>query len=215
MIGCREHWFALLVRARHEKSAGQLLLERGHEAFVPLWRTRRRWSDRIKEVELPLFPCYAFCRFDPQRRQSVLSTPGVLRVVGFGDQPVPVEEAEIAAIRTIVEARLKYEPWPFVRVGQRVRIEVGSLRGTEGHLVSVKGRDRLVIGITLLQRSCAVEIDQDWVSPISPAQFVSESECGSRNVSHSKTAARLPAEQRGTPQIRPTETVSRRLVTSR
>jgi transcription antitermination factor NusG len=177
----RERWFALLVKARHEKLVGQLLLERGQEPFVPLWRSRRRWSDRIKEVELPLFPCYAFCRFDPQLRQPVLSTPGVLRVVGFGDRPVPVDDAEIESLRAISKARLSYEPWPFVRVGQRVRIEAGCLRGAEGRLVSVKGRDRLVVSVTLLQRSCAVDIDQSWVSPVSSAQFDPLSACEDGN----------------------------------
>lgn len=180
MSECRERWFALLVKARHEKSVGQLLLEKGHEPFVPLWRTRRRWSDRVKELELPLFPCYTFCRFDPLRRNPVLATPGVLRVVGFGDQPVPIDDVEIESIRAVVDARLKYEPWPYLQVGQRVRIEVGCLRGAEGHLVSVKGRDRLIVGITLLQRYCAVEVDQSWVFPVSPgaARCVSAGERG-------------------------------------
>jgi transcription antitermination factor NusG len=159
-------WFALQVRALHEKIVALTLREKGHEEFLPLHRVRRRWSDRVKNVEVPLFPGYVFCRLDIERRLPILVTPGVLFLVGIGKTPCPIEDSEIAALQSVVRSGLPAEPWPFLRVGQRVRIEQGSLQGVEGILVNMKKPCRLVVSVTLLQRSVAVEIEQDWVSPI-------------------------------------------------
>lgn len=160
-------WFALHVKARHERSVARVLEERGYESFLPLYRTSRRWSDRTKELELPLFSCYVFFRLIADNPAPVLMIPGALRVVAFGSQPVPLADEELGAIRAIVTSRAKCEPWPFSCIGERVRIESGCLRGTEGNLVRVKGRSQLIVNVTLLQRSCAVEIDEALVSPVS------------------------------------------------
>lgn len=168
--GASDSWYALQVRCRHEKTVDHVLAEKGYETFLPLYRSRRRWCDRTKSVELPLFPCYVFCRYDANRSLPVLNTPGVFCAVGFGRGPLPVDESEIEAIRLVAEARLAYEPWQFIRVGDRVRIDDGCLRGVEGFLIGTKGAHRLVLSITLLQRSCAVEIDGALVSPLAPQQ---------------------------------------------
>jgi transcription antitermination factor NusG len=156
-------WFALHVRSRHEKVVDDLLGAKQYDRFLPVYRTRRQWADRVKQLELPLFPGYVFCRFDPKEIYPVITIPGIVRVVGFGNGPVPIEESEIAAVRTLVASRLEVEPWPFLPAGTPVRVRCGSLRGVEGTLVSVRGADRLVINVALLQRSCAVEIDRAWV----------------------------------------------------
>ena len=77
-------WFALRSRTTHEKRVASLLVYQNYECLLPLYKCRRRWSDRIKEVELPLFPGYVFCRFFHEKRADVLRTPGVRRIVGFG-----------------------------------------------------------------------------------------------------------------------------------
>ena len=159
-------WFALVVRSQHEKIVSSALQDKGYEEFLPLYTSKRRWSDRMKQLTLPLFPGYLFCRFDLNHRLPILVTPGVLQVVGAGKVPLPVDESEIAALRSIVNSGLQAEPWPYLKVGQRVRIERGSLEGVEGILTSVKKPFRLVVSVTLLQRSVAVEVDQGWVSPI-------------------------------------------------
>jgi transcription antitermination factor NusG len=137
---------------------------KGYETFLPVYKSRRRWSDRIKQVELPLFPGYLFCRFDAMNRLPILVTPGIVQIVGFGKTPIAVDDAEIAAIRTVVGADVEKEPWPFLKVGQTVRVEYGALRGVEGILLNIKGSHRLVLSVTLLQRSVAVEVDSAWVS---------------------------------------------------
>jgi transcription antitermination factor NusG len=131
----------------------------GYEDFLPLYRSRTRWSDRVREIETPLFPGYLFCRFDPQKRLPILKTPGVIQVLGYSHQPIPVQETEIETIQALVASGIPSQPWPYLEVGDRVRIESGPLRGREGVLVEFKGKYRLILSVALLQRSVAVEID--------------------------------------------------------
>jgi transcription antitermination factor NusG len=160
-------WYALQVRPRYEKIIASTLLSKGYEGFLPLYRHRSRWSDRIKEIHLPLFPGYLFCRFDINRRLPILVTPGIIRVVGIGKNIYPVEESEIAALQAVVISGLQAQPWSFLNLGQKVRIDFGALAGVEGILLGMKGSRKLVISVTLLQRSVAVEIDEAWVAPVS------------------------------------------------
>jgi transcription antitermination factor NusG len=160
-------WFALQVRSQHERIVASTLREKGYEEFLPLCPIRRRWSDRIKRITQPLFPGYVFCRFNVQERLPILVTSGVLFIVGVGKVPCPIDNSEIVALQSIVRSGLPAQPWPFLKAGQRVRIDQGSLEGIEGILLIPKSSCRLVVSVTLLQRSVAVEIDRDWVTPIS------------------------------------------------
>ena len=167
-------WFALQVRTRHEAGVADYLQGKGYEYFLPMYKARRRWSDRTKQVNVPLFPGYLFCRFDPQNRLPILKTPGVTQIVGYNRVPVAVDENEINAIRTLVDSGLPNQPCAFLELGNRVRIEAGALRGLEGILLEVKGKRKLVLSITLLQRSVAVEIDSESVSVVpTPRQSAS------------------------------------------
>jgi len=159
-------WHALTVKPNHERAAAQALGCKSLESFLPLYLTRRRWSDRIKELELPLFAGYVFCRFGDGERAKVLATPGVTSVVGFGNQPAPVTEEEIHAVRTMIASGLPVGPWPYLRVGERVRIEAGPLCGVEGILTQVKDVWRVVVSVELLQRSVAAEVDRDVLAAV-------------------------------------------------
>jgi transcription antitermination factor NusG len=156
-------WFALNTRFRYEEYVAKQLSGKGYETFLPVYQCRRRWSDRVKNVELPLFPGYLFCRFDSMNRLPILTTPGMIQIVGFGKTPVPVPDTEIAAIQAVTIGNLTREPWPYLQVGQRVKVECGPMRGVEGILLNIKGSHRLVLSVTLLQRSVAVEVNSDWV----------------------------------------------------
>lgn len=158
-------WYALAVKPRHEKSCAWMLRSKGLEDFVPLYRQRRRWSDRMKEVELPLFPGYVFCRFVCAQRFAVLSTPGVAAIVGAGNKPVAIGETEIESLRSVVRSGLSAEPCPFLEAGTRVKIIDGPLEGLEGILLEAKQQQRLVLSVALLRRSVAVEVDRHWVTP--------------------------------------------------
>ena len=161
-------WYAIRVKSKFEAVASAALSGKGYEPFLPLYRSRRRWSDRVKQVNLPLFPGYVFCRFDVGTRLPVLTTPGVISVVGYGREPVAIDEGEIAAVRAIIASGLPAMPWPFLRTGNRVLIEEGPLGGIEGIVLSMKKECRLIVSVTMLQRSMGVEIDRAWVRPLSP-----------------------------------------------
>jgi transcription antitermination factor NusG len=166
----RYPWFALQVRMRYETGVAGHLKGKGYEWFLPLYKARRRWSDRVKEVDSPLFPGYLFCRFNPHNRLPILKTPGVTQIVGYNHVPIPVDEQEIEAIRSLVASGVPNFPCSYLEVGSKVRIEAGALRGLEGILTELKGKRRLVLSITLLQRSVAVEIDSDAVSVVHSLQ---------------------------------------------
>ena len=160
-------WFAIRVKSQYEKITSVALRGKGYEEFAPMYRSRRHWSDRVKELDLPLFPGYIFCRFDPLHRLPVLTSPGIVSIIGVGKHPEPVDDAEVARIQAIVSSGVLAGPWPFLRAGQKIAVTHGPLSGVEGFLVNSKNRYRLVVSIQLLQRSVAAEIDRDCVQPIS------------------------------------------------
>ncbi len=164
-----QRWFALRVKSRSEHVVATAARNKGFEAFLPLYEARRHWSDRIKKLQAPLFPGYLFCRLNPEHRLPLLTIPGVMQFVGLGRTPVPIEDAEIAAIDAALRSGLGLEPWPFLDVGQRIRVEYGPLAGLEGILVEKRKQRRIVISVALLQRSVGVEIESDWVRPVKPA----------------------------------------------
>lgn len=159
-------WFALQIRSRWEATTAGLLQSKGLETFLPTYSTKRKWSDRVKVVDSPLFPGYVFCRFDVHNRLPVLITPGVLSVVGRGKTPIPVDDREIRSIQAAVGAGIQMEPWSYVEIGERVRIKDDVFDGMEGILASFKGSDRVVISVTLLRRSVALEIDRSRITPL-------------------------------------------------
>jgi len=158
-----QFWFALQVKSRHERVSALALRNKGYEEFLPLHRSRRRWADRVKVLPLPLFPGYVFCRFAPAERLPVLDTPGVYGVVCAGRIPAPIDEAEIGALQALIRSMAVAEPWPFLSVGARVRIAEGPLRGLHGILIQTKQQHRIVLSVSLLQRSVAVEVDSAWI----------------------------------------------------
>ena len=159
-------WFAIRVKSTHEKRVTSLLEYQAYECFLPLYSSRRRWSDRIKRMELPLFPGYVFSRFGALDRTAIIKTPSVIAVVGIGCIPTPIDELEIAAIQRIVASGFGLSPHPFLQIGQHVRVNSGSLYGLEGIIADVRKRDQLIVSVPMLQRSVAVEIDSASVTPI-------------------------------------------------
>jgi len=107
-----------------------------------------------------------FCRFDYTQRRPVVLTQGVLQVVGCGRRPTPIEDSEIQAIQVAVASGVPGQPWPYLEVGERVKIHSGKLSGIEGILVNLKGNHRVVLSVTLLQRSVALEVDLSWVTSL-------------------------------------------------
>jgi transcription termination/antitermination protein NusG len=172
-----DRWYALYVRSRHEKVVESGLRGKGYAAFSPFYRTKRRRVDRIAEIDVPLFPGYVFSHFDSNKRLPILMTPGIVGVVGPGNRPEPVDDTEIASIRTIALSGRPVQPWPFLRSGQRIRLQTGPLMGAEGIFLRVKDEYHLVVSITLLNRAVSVIIEKDAVAPL----FLGERHTEARN----------------------------------
>jgi len=171
-------WYALHVKPGREKFVASLLQQKGYTEFLPLYRTVHRWSDRTKAVELPLFSGYLFCRCNCRERLPILTAPYVHSMLGHGKTPEPVSEEEIGNLQSIVASGLSVEPWSYLQVGQRVRVDGGPLCGMEGIFIEAKKGHRLVVSVTLLQRSVAVEVDRHWLTPLYPVRSMPERTAG-------------------------------------
>jgi transcription antitermination factor NusG len=157
----QENWYAVQTRARHERVVVQRFQEKGLATFLPVYTEVRRWSDRWKSVELPLFSCYVFVKLVPtnENRLRVLCTDSVFDFVGTPRQGTPIPDDEIDAVRTILSERRNWETYPFLKIGQRVRIRSGALTGVEGVLVSRNGKRSVVVSVDAIQRSLAVRVE--------------------------------------------------------
>ncbi len=161
-------WYALFTRHQHEKIVALGLSNKSHDVYLPLYRAARRWQDRDKQILLPLFPCYVFLREGMDRQLQILTTPGILHIVGWGGRPAIIPQAQLDAIRQMLRSGLAVESHPYLQSGDRVRVKSGPLLGLEGVLSRKKGVARLVVSMEMLGRAAAVEIDVSNVERIGP-----------------------------------------------
>ena len=163
-----EEWYAVQVRARHEKKVAALLEEKHVTNYLPVISQVRRWSDRRMRVEFPLFSCYTFVQLDgsPESYIKVLRTPGVLRMVGLGYEPVAIPEKQIDDVRLLLSRDVPCWEHPFLNVGQRVRVRGGIFDGLEGILVACNSDRKLVISISAIQRSIAIRLGDCQIEPV-------------------------------------------------
>ncbi len=164
-------WYAIRTRSRHEKVAARELDAQGIPAFLPLVTSIRQWSDRRTKVEMPLFPGYAFVRVDyfSGDRVRVLRTTGVVDFVGQKMEGSSIPDEQIESIRTILIRNVPVKEYPFLNVGQRIRVRNGALSGVEGILVAVKGARQLVISVEPIQRSLCINLDDYQIENVSVA----------------------------------------------
>lgn len=154
-------WYVLHTRSRFEKRVAAELADRSAESYLPVWRERRRWTDRERLVDWPLFPGYVFVRFadSPEARLRVLRLPGVVRLLGRGQELDAVPDGELDAVRRLLGSGAPCVAHPFLKSGAWVRVKRGPLANLEGRLVRFKNQARLVLSVELLARSVAAEID--------------------------------------------------------
>jgi transcriptional antiterminator RfaH len=157
-----QSWFALQTRPRNEKKIDYLLRQKGYECFTPTYKQRRKWSDRTVEIDSPLFPMYVFCRFSSSVIGKAISTPGVTKIVGFGGKPAEIAAEEIGALQLLAQSHFLREPWKYLPDGTVVLVETGPLAGVQG-IVSQDDNSRLIISVTLLQRSVAIQLDEGTI----------------------------------------------------
>lgn len=159
-------WCALYARHQHEKTIATLLSNKGFRVFCPTYVSVHRWSDRKKQITLPLFPGYVFFVDQAERRLQVLSTPGVHTILTIGKSPAVIPEDQIEAIRKAVDSPFRVSPHPYLKTGDLVRVKSGPLVGIEGVVSREKDIFRVVISVEMLGRAAAVEIDASIVERI-------------------------------------------------
>jgi transcription antitermination factor NusG len=157
-------WYALEVKRRCEKNTAALLAAKGFEDYLPTYQPKHRWKHRAADVQLALFAGYLFCRFPETHRLQVLTTPGVYRVVSFCNRPAPVDEQELADLRNLLASTPAITQCEYTAIGKRVKVEGGPLKGVEGIVVGHRNDARVIVSITILQRSVATEVNIDWIS---------------------------------------------------
>lgn len=151
-------WYAVRTRSRHEKKVFDQLLSRNIESFLPLYDRWSQWKDRKKRVQFPLFPGYCFARFPLSERLRVLTVFGAAGLVGIKGTAVPVDDAEIDAVRRLINSLLPYDPHPFLTEGMEVEVVRGPLKGIRGRLLRKDRSTRLVLAVTLIHQAAVVEI---------------------------------------------------------
>ena len=164
-------WFAIRVRNGTEKTVNLHLENAGYESFLPVAKCAHSWSGVMEELEVPVFPGYLFCRMNPHYRLPILQAPGVIQIFGVGEEPIPADEQEIAAIQRVAKSGLATMPWPYLRAGHVARLVGGPLKGLAGIVVKLKSTAKLVLAVTLLQKSMAVEIDPHWITDAVPGKL--------------------------------------------
>jgi transcription antitermination factor NusG len=152
-------WYALYTKHQHEKTVARNLTSKGFETFLPLYAATRKWKDRVKLLNLPLFPCYVFLKGDLERRLAIVTTPGVHALVSSAGQPAAIPAAEIEGIRQAVGSGARVEPHPFLKCGDWVTVKCGPLAGIQGVMVRKKSVYRLVLSIEMLGTAAAIELD--------------------------------------------------------
>src|SRR6202140_3443037 len=161
-------WYALHTRVRHEKSVERRLRDRGVEVFLPTTLEVHRWSDRKKKVEVPLFSCYVFvrCALSAEDRARVYQVDSVHGFVGSRGASLPIPDEQIESIQRVLTQTAPWRSYPFLKVGQRVRVRGGAMDGVEGVFLSENGDHSLIISVDAIQRSMAVRIDGYDIEPV-------------------------------------------------
>lgn len=164
--GCSGRWFAVQVRTRCEFLISSLLANKGYEIYAPSYRSENGRTRAARKKNLALLPGYIFCRFDSTLKAPILTTPGVIRIVGFGKIPIPVSPEELETVFRAAGGSPDIRPHPFLTAGQQVRVEEGPLAGVQGVFLVMKGSGCLVLSVNLIQRSVCVQLRGCRVSPI-------------------------------------------------
>jgi transcription antitermination factor NusG len=162
-------WWAVYTRHHHEQSVTEMLQAKGLEVFLATCQSRRRWKDRAKVLTVPVFPCYVFVREQSNSRLEVVSTPGVHMILTRGEQLAVINDAEIQAIRRASGESSNFEPCPYLKSGEQVRVIRGPLKDVEGVLVRNAGELRLVLSVELLGQSASVEVGRGDIVPVDAA----------------------------------------------
>ena len=154
-------WFAVYTASNHEKKVEQQLHMRDVETFLPLYTVTKRWKNRTTvKLEMPLFTGYVFVRIARAESVRVLTSPSVRFIVGDGHKALAIPDEDIETLRLGLRLR-QVDPYPYVKVGARVRIRSGPLAGLQGVIARQDDQLRVVLSMDLIRKSVAVHVTAD------------------------------------------------------
>jgi transcription antitermination factor NusG len=169
----QKHWFAVYTKSRNEKRVAGLLEKQGLEHYLPLMKKVRIWSDRKKTVEMPLFSSYIFVRIDVKEYYDCLKIQGIVKFVSFERKRVAIPDYQIEAIRKYVETGEELIPNESdYTVGKRVKVTRGGMKGLEGRLTEILGKQRVKVEIESIQQSLFLQI------PLGSLEIIGEDTSG-------------------------------------
>ncbi len=161
------NWYALYTKSRHEKLVESELLKKGIPAYTPKRTIKNKWSDRIKSVEEPLFKSYCFAKFCLKDKITVLSQAGVVSIVNFNQQCIPISESVINSLKILIENNISLDPYPYLKVGDRIVIKAGPLKDVEGFIIEKrKNNSTLVVSVHAISSSVKCFVDIDYVETV-------------------------------------------------
>ena len=181
-------WYVAYTYPRHEKAVADQVQLRSVETFLPTYSIKSQCKDRRVRLELPLFEGCVFTRMTVRERVKILSVPSVIRILSYRGAPVPVSDSEIDAIRTCVANGANFEPHPYIAAGDRVRVREGAFEGLEGIVVRKSNQCKLIVSLSLIQKSVSLEVGADQLEIINPVKMGTLGERTSRR-SESHTPA--------------------------
>ncbi len=160
-------WYAVYTRPRFEKQVSQRLLEQGIEAYLPMIKTMRQWSDRKKMVEIPLFSSYVFVHIDRKHYDQVLQTFGAVKYITFEGKAASIPAEQINNLKIIVDSNEKVETtWETRKKGDRVIVSAGSLKGLKGELITDGTRKKVLVRIDSIDQNLTVEVHSSLIELI-------------------------------------------------
>ncbi len=162
-------WYAIYTRSRREKKVSMELEERGLEHFLPLVPQLRYWKDRKKIVNMPIFPGYVFVNIKLSEKIRVLRANGVVRFIEFNGSPSPIPDAQIEDVRQLLKYPDRVETASYFNCGDSVEITAGPFSGISGKIIHSRGKQRLLVGIEIIQQAISVEIDSAWLKHSKPS----------------------------------------------
>jgi transcription antitermination factor NusG len=173
LLASQASWYALHVRSDQEHLVSLQLERVGIESFYPramVNAPRQSSRDKIRQIEKRFMPGYVFSRFDLAKRAPVTSIVQVVRILGYGFIAVPIPDAEIEAVRTIMSVPESVRPCAFLAQGDRVRVRYGPLTGLEGFVQHWKKKAWVVVSLTGPERSLCATVDPECLESIPAAK---------------------------------------------
>ena len=154
-------WFALYTKPQHEKFVESALTEKNIESFTPTVLLKKKWSDRVRLIEQPLFKGYCFAKFSIKDRILIVSQRGVVNIVNFRNKYISVQDSVIDSLKILVKNKVKIDPYPFLKTGDRIRVKRGPLKNIEGYIIEKRSKNSisLVISIEVIASSIKCVVD--------------------------------------------------------